>query len=103
MFGLYDVIDGLSPETVSGGEINVVMHSNKELWVENYKGIGSICENEIVLKGKRYSMIIGGEDMWIEYYTKESMRIHGKICGIVIQECNIGNIGNIDNLDNENR
>jgi len=68
-----DILYGASILTVTG---------NQEIWVENYKGILEYTDHRICLQAKHCSICIMGENLHIQYYTTEDMKITGCICQI---------------------
>lgn len=52
---------------------------NKELQIENYKGIIEYTDEVIVLQGKNEKIMIEGNDLSIDYYSNEDMKIVGNI------------------------
>ncbi|MGL5260099.1 MAG: YabP/YqfC family sporulation protein [Lachnospiraceae bacterium] len=67
------------PKDIMLGASIVTVIGERELWVENYKGILDYTDKKIVLQGKQKKIIIMGSYLKIEYYTKEEMKISGKI------------------------
>lgn len=74
------VIDSLNlPKDMMLGASIVTMTGNQEAWVENYKGILSYNDRQILLQGKTCQICFQGERLSIEYYTNEDMKINGCI------------------------
>lgn len=71
-----DIFYGASILTVTG---------NQEIWIENYKGILEYTEQRICLQAKHCVICICGENLCIQYYTNEDMKITGLICQIQYQ------------------
>ena len=67
------------PGDVSNGAFRITMTGNREVLIENYKGISSFSPEEICIKGKGCALRIRGCRMYIEYYTMEDMKIRGRI------------------------
>lgn len=68
-----DILYGASILTVTG---------NQEIWVENYKGILEYTDCRICLQAKHCCISITGQNLHIQYYTNEDMKITGCICQI---------------------
>lgn len=77
MFDFERFWDDLLPSAVADGEISACFRGNKRIWIENYLGICSMSEVEVVLKGRRKNMKIRGRDLCIEYFTRDSLVICG--------------------------
>ena len=74
------VIDSLNlPKDMMLGASIVTMTGNKEAWVENYKGIITYHDKQIVLQGKTCQICFVGQNLSIDYYTNEDMKISGQI------------------------
>ncbi len=58
------------------------LSDNKELQIENYKGILSYSESEVALGAKDYKIIITGEKLKITVITDEYIEINGKISAL---------------------
>lgn len=52
---------------------------NKELRIENYKGIIEYMDELIVLQGKKEKIMIEGTRLSVDYYSNEDMKIVGNI------------------------
>ena len=52
---------------------------NREIRIENYKGIIEYNEDIIYLQGKHEKILIEGKSLSIDYYSNEDMRIVGSI------------------------
>lgn len=52
---------------------------NREVHIENYKGILEYTEEYIFLQGKHEKIRIEGKNLSIDYYSNEDMRIVGNI------------------------
>ncbi len=61
------------------GETIITMEGNRQLFIENYKGIISYEEKIIIVQGKRSKICIEGKNLQIEYYTNLDMKIKGNI------------------------
>ena len=68
----------LPKDSMLGASI-VTVTGNKDVFVENYKGILEYSPEAIVLQGKTCQISIVGKRMTIDYYTNEDMKITGCI------------------------
>lgn len=64
------------------GEFKLSMTGNRELFIENYRGIAEYGEDAILLQTKGDILKITGKHLTIEYYTNEDMKISGIIANI---------------------
>ncbi len=64
------------------GETIITIEGNKQLFIENYKGIISYEDKAIIVQGKRGKICIEGKNLQIEYYTNLDMKIKGTICNV---------------------
>lgn len=71
----------LPRDTVLGAPI-LTITGNREIWMENYKGILEYTTTQILLQAKTCQICIEGTNLSIDYYTNEDMKISGCICGI---------------------
>ena len=71
----------LPKDTVLGVPI-LTITGNREIWMENYKGILEYTQTQILLQAKICQICIEGKNLSIDYYTNEDMKISGGICGI---------------------
>ena len=71
----------LPKDTVMGASI-LTITGNREIWIENYKGILEYTPCEILLQAKTCQICIEGKKLSIDYYTNEDMKISGCICSI---------------------
>ncbi len=60
------------------------MVGKSDIFVENFKGIISYNCHEIIIKGYGIKYCICGENMTIEYYSNEDMKISGRICEVKV-------------------
>jgi len=91
MYLFQSIMDNISPAAVAEGEMNLYLQADKQIWIENYKGILALNDTEIVLKGKRKKMVVQGEQLCMDYFTGDSLRICGKVKAILWEE--IGCLG----------
>lgn len=68
----------LPKDTMLGAAI-VTITGNREAFIENYKGIIEYTTQSIVLQGKNCRICFEGEQLSIDYYTNEDMKISGSI------------------------
>lgn len=55
------------------------MIGKSDIFIENFKGIVSYTCHEIIIKGHKIKYCICGENLAIEYYSNEDMKISGQI------------------------
>jgi len=67
------------PKDVCDGAMILTVTGNREVFVENYKGIIEYTCKEIRLQGKHQQVLFQGADLCVEYYTNEDMKISGVI------------------------
>ncbi|MBO5207887.1 MAG: YabP/YqfC family sporulation protein [Lachnospiraceae bacterium] len=68
----------LPKDSLLGAAI-VTVTGNREALIENYKGILEYTKESIVLQGKNCKICFEGEELSIDYYTNEDMKISGNI------------------------
>ena len=68
----------LPKDTVLGVPI-LTITGNREIWMENYKGILEYTTSQILLQAKTCQICIEGKNLSIDYYTNEDMKISGCI------------------------
>lgn len=66
----------LPKDSLLGASI-VTITGNRELFIENYKGIIEYTAEHILLQGKTCKISIQGKRLSIDYYTNEDMKISG--------------------------
>lgn len=74
----------LPKDTVLGASI-LTLTGNKEIWIENYRGILEYTDRQILLQAKTCQICIIGKGLSIDYYTNEDMKISGCICSVNYQ------------------
>ncbi len=74
------------PEDIVFGALVLLVTGNKEVEVQNYRGILEYTDEKITVLGKKQVLIIRGRDLLIEYFTGETMKIVGKIDMIAYDE-----------------
>lgn len=67
------------PKDLMFGAAIITVTGRSDLMVENYKGILEYRQDKIRLSLKQGQVEITGEELKIEYYTSEDMRITGRI------------------------
>ena len=67
------------PKDMLLGASIVTMTGNRDLWVENYRGIIEYTDQSIILQTKTGRICIQGCELRIDYYTNEDMKIIGSI------------------------
>lgn len=74
------IIDTLQlPQDILRGEIRVTITGNREIWIENYKGLLEYSNTSIVLQAKNCKVQLEGKSLTIDYYTNEDMKVTGRI------------------------
>lgn len=63
----------------------VTVTGNRELMIENYKGILEYEKERIRIQAKGCRISINGKNLNIQYYTNEEMKITGIIQNIVYE------------------
>lgn len=57
----------------------------QELYIEQYLGLMEYCVDQIIILTMEGKIMIGGRELCITYFTKEELKISGKISKIVFQ------------------
>ena len=70
------------PKDITQGAFILTAIGNKELYIENYKGILEYTADCIRVQGKNTYIIIKGRGLKIEHYTEEDMLIKGCIFSV---------------------
>lgn len=70
------------PKDVVNGFPLLTFCGNQELYVDNHKGILSYQSDSIVLKTRLFQIEISGKSLYVEYYTRDSLKITGQIYSI---------------------
>ena len=74
------IIESLKlPKDICMGALKVTMTGNREVWIENYRGILEYTESRILLQGKTCQVCFEGTRLSVDYYTNEDMKISGCI------------------------
>lgn len=61
------------------GATIITMEGDNQLFIENYKGIVTYNDKNIVVQGRKNKILIEGKNLQIEYYTNMDMKIKGTI------------------------
>lgn len=78
-----NVIESLElPKDLMYGAVMITVTGQKELLVENYRGILEYSPECIRLQAKDCQVNISGKLLYIQYYTNEEMKISGIIKSI---------------------
>ncbi len=72
-----EVLD-LTPDILEGATI-INVYGNESALVENYQSIIEYSQNQIKLQGKHVKLLIEGEKLLIDRFTKEDCKICGRI------------------------
>lgn len=70
------------PKDTFFGVPMLTITGNREIWMENYKGILEYTTTRILLQAKTCQICIEGKGLSIDYYTNEDMKISGCISDI---------------------
>jgi len=70
------------PKDITQGAFILTAVGNRELYIENYKGILEYTSDCIRIQGKNTYIVIAGKKLKIDYYTEEDMLIKGYIISI---------------------
>lgn len=77
------IMDSLQlPKDILRGDMRITLTGNREVWIENYKGILEYSEECILLQGKNGRVQFEGKRLTIDYYTNEDMKLTGRILSI---------------------
>ena len=70
------------PQDIIHGDIRITVMGNREIWIENYKGLLEYTGTSIVLQAKTCKLQVEGKCLTIDYYTNEDMKISGRILSV---------------------
>jgi len=77
----------ISVEALTGAPV-FILNGKYQLWVENYKSILEYQEDQIRIQTRQGKVRIWGKRLDIDEFTRDGMRIVGKILGVEFQnEC----------------
>ena len=78
------LIDALQlPKDLMLGALNIRLLGQYEAYIENYKSIIEYSDNIISLLGKNTKVTINGDNLRIVCYTKDDMRIKGRLREVI--------------------
>ena len=78
-----DIFEKLNlPKDITRGAFILTAIGNRELYIENYKGILEYTRDCIRIQGKNTYILIEGRNLTIDHYTEEDMMIKGQIFSI---------------------
>lgn len=70
------------PQDILCGEIRITITGNREIWIENYKGLLECTNTSILIQTKNHKLLLEGKALYIDYYTNEDMKISGRILSV---------------------
>lgn len=70
------------PKDLLLGMPYLTMNGNRELLIENHRGILTYSDRQMVVLTKSYQIEITGKELYVEYYTADLMKIQGQMDGI---------------------
>ncbi len=74
------ILDSLQlPKDILRGDIRITLTGNREVWIENYKGLLEYSNQCILLQAKSCKVQFEGKCLNIDYYTNEDMKLTGRI------------------------
>lgn len=79
------------PPEIKKGEIRLTVTGNGRIWAENYKGILELSKDQLILRGNRLKVLIGGKNLCMEYFNKDELLVSGEIRRIQFDELERGN------------
>lgn len=65
------------PKDICAGDVKIAITGNRELYIENYRGILEYTDQCMVLQTKNGFLKIAGKKLQIAFYTNEDMKITG--------------------------
>ncbi len=75
------------PQDFPGGLLHIEMTGDREIFVENHKGILELSENEVILSfGKAGKLHIVGDNLAVTAMNSEEIRLSGKIGNVAFGE-----------------
>lgn len=75
-----DMTEALNlPKDLMLGAVIMTITGKHEAYVENYMSLIEYTENLIRIQTKTCKLEIGGERLYIDYYTNDEMKITGEI------------------------
>ena len=70
------------PKDMVYGDFKLSITGNREAFIENYRGIAEYSKNNILIQTKSGFLQFTGDNLFIDYYTNEDMKISGCISDI---------------------
>mgnify|MGYP003447247635 FL=1 len=70
------------PQDILCGEIRITITGNREILIENYKGLLECTNTKILIQAKNHKLLLEGKALNIDYYTNEDMKISGRILSV---------------------
>lgn len=70
------------PKELSGGLPLLHMVGQEELLIENFKGIVEYTDAVLLLQTKGCLLRVEGEHLFLSYYTREELKVTGKITSV---------------------
>lgn len=71
------------PKDMMMGSFMLSMIGNREVFIENYRGILEYTDTCILLQTKNGQVRFEGSGLMISYYTNEDMKINGCIASVI--------------------
>ena len=79
-----NIVESLElPKDLMYGAVIVTVTGNREVLIENYKGILEYTGEKIRVQTKSCQVMVSGKQLLVEYYTNDEMKITGLIHQIV--------------------
>lgn len=63
----------------------LTMIGQREICIENYRGILSYSQTSLQILTRKAKVTIKGENLTVFYYREEEMKVGGKIAGILFE------------------
>ncbi len=73
------------PKDLMLGTPCLTMNGNRELLIENHRGILTYSDRQMVVLAKDIRIEISGTGLYVEYYTADLMKIQGQMDGIAFR------------------
>ena len=75
-----NIVESLElPRDIMYGAVIITAMGRNQVLVENYKGIIEYTREKIRLQTKNCQVTVQGQQLVVEYYTNEEMKITGRI------------------------
>ncbi len=62
--------------------MRITLTGNREVWIENYRGLLEYTNQSIILQAKNCKVQFEGKALNIDYYTNEDMKLTGRLLSI---------------------